>query len=429
MKHLLTVLMMMLILSLAVLGTGVAPVAVNDSYTGTEDTTLVIATAQGVLDGAGADTDAENDDLTAVVVANPQRGSVILNSDGSFTYTPQANFNGTDSFTYNAYDGTSNSASPATVIITVNAVNDVPVISNSNPASPVSINEGASQVFSVTATDVESATLSYTWVLDGATVAASGTSFTYAAPQVDANTNHTLTVRVSDGQGGEAIPTTWAITVANVVVPSGTPEEQRYDALQEDFDHFDDDYDDFRREYLDAIDDRDDSEERRYENKLEDLEEDVNDLQDDIDDLQDDVNDLSPRNRPLEDDVDGLQEDAEQLLDDIRDVLDKDGDGSDGTLASGYDGYSDSYFDASATSQAQQTASAYPPAGVSSTTGSTTGKRVVYQPLQLPADSLIPPPPQAQPSAAPTSLLLGLLVGGIVLIVAAITFMLLMLRR
>ena len=52
-----------------------------------------------------------------------------LNTDGSFEYIPNANFNGTDTFTYQANDGELNS-SPATVTITVNPVNDAPVASD-----------------------------------------------------------------------------------------------------------------------------------------------------------------------------------------------------------------------------------------------------------------------------------------------------------
>jgi VCBS repeat-containing protein len=52
-------------------------------------------------------------------------GSVVHNGDGTFTYTPDANFNGADSFTYTVSDG--ELADTATVNVTVNAVNDAPV--------------------------------------------------------------------------------------------------------------------------------------------------------------------------------------------------------------------------------------------------------------------------------------------------------------
>src|SRR5204863_423622 len=79
--------------------------------------------APGVL---GNDSDIEGDPLTAIVVAAPSNGTLTLNADGSFTYTPNANFNGVDFFTYKANDGSANS-NVATVTITVNAVDDVPV--------------------------------------------------------------------------------------------------------------------------------------------------------------------------------------------------------------------------------------------------------------------------------------------------------------
>ena len=73
--------------------------------------------AAGVLNN---DTDVEHDPLTAVLVSGPTHGTLSLNSDGSFAYTPAANFNGTDSFTYHANDGALDSAI-TTVAITVTA--------------------------------------------------------------------------------------------------------------------------------------------------------------------------------------------------------------------------------------------------------------------------------------------------------------------
>ena len=98
------------------------PVAENDTATTDEDTANDIA-APGVL---GNDTDIDDDSLTAVKVTDPAHGSVTLNDDGSFTYTPNANYSGPDSFTYKANDGTADS-NVATVSITVTAVNDAPV--------------------------------------------------------------------------------------------------------------------------------------------------------------------------------------------------------------------------------------------------------------------------------------------------------------
>ena len=91
------------------------------SYSTAEDTTLTV-NAPGVL---ANDNDPTATPLSAVLVSGPSHGTLTLNANGSFTYTPAANFNGTDSFTYRASDGTLTST-PATVTITVTAINDAP---------------------------------------------------------------------------------------------------------------------------------------------------------------------------------------------------------------------------------------------------------------------------------------------------------------
>ncbi|MCB8946035.1 MAG: cadherin-like domain-containing protein [Ardenticatenaceae bacterium] len=91
-----------------------APVAVADSYTTTEGITLTVS-APGVLDN---DSDGDGDGLTAVLDTATSNGTLTLNTDGSFTYVPDAGFAGTDSFTYHANDGTDDSDT-VTVTITV----------------------------------------------------------------------------------------------------------------------------------------------------------------------------------------------------------------------------------------------------------------------------------------------------------------------
>jgi VCBS repeat-containing protein len=102
-----------------------APIAMNDNYTTNEDQTLrVLDTTKGVL-ANDYDPD-EGDVLTAKLVKQPLHGTVSLNPNGTFIYTPQANFNGYDSFTYNATDGVLFSL-PAVVRIYVTSINDAPV--------------------------------------------------------------------------------------------------------------------------------------------------------------------------------------------------------------------------------------------------------------------------------------------------------------
>src|SRR5829696_5665145 len=98
-----------------------APTAADDSYGTAEDTARTV-NAPGVL---ANDSDPDGNPLSAVLVSGPTHGTLSLNADGGFTYTPAANYHGSDSFSYRASDGTLQSG-PATVTLTVSAVNDAP---------------------------------------------------------------------------------------------------------------------------------------------------------------------------------------------------------------------------------------------------------------------------------------------------------------
>ncbi len=98
------------------------PQAFDDNYNTNEDVALVTA-SPGVL---GNDNDPDGDPLTAVKVSDPAHGVLTLNSNGSFTYSPAASYNGPDSFTYKANDGSADS-NIATVKITVNPI-DPPAV-------------------------------------------------------------------------------------------------------------------------------------------------------------------------------------------------------------------------------------------------------------------------------------------------------------
>jgi nitrite reductase (NO-forming)/hydroxylamine reductase len=104
-------------------GVNTPPLASDNSYTVVKNTPLNIS-APGVL---GNDTDAEGDPLTAVLENDVSSGSLALNTNGSFDYTPNTDFTGQDSFTYFGHDGTNPSAASATVTISVEDTTPPPV--------------------------------------------------------------------------------------------------------------------------------------------------------------------------------------------------------------------------------------------------------------------------------------------------------------
>ncbi len=121
-----------------------------------EDTTVTI-------DVLANDTDPENDDLTVTSVSRPSSGSTTLNSDGTITYTPNANYSGSDRFTYRARDTGGLTSGVATVALTIRGVNDDPTF----PAATAerSVSESAEEDDNVgapvTATDIDGDDLTY----------------------------------------------------------------------------------------------------------------------------------------------------------------------------------------------------------------------------------------------------------------------------
>lgn len=99
-----------------------APVAHDDSFSVNEDSTLTLTSAALT----GNDTDVDNDTLTVTGVSNVGNGSAYV-SNGTLVFTPTTNFNGTTTLTYTMTDG-HGETSTANVTITVNPVNDTPVI-------------------------------------------------------------------------------------------------------------------------------------------------------------------------------------------------------------------------------------------------------------------------------------------------------------
>ncbi|WP_236175841.1 retention module-containing protein [Pseudomonas pseudonitroreducens] len=107
-------------ITITVTGTNDAPVAVPDTAHTNEDTAIRI-------DVLGNDTDAEHDALI-VTGASAGNGTVVINQDGSLSYTPKENFSGSDTITYSISDGKGGTSS-STVTVTIEAVADKPNLS------------------------------------------------------------------------------------------------------------------------------------------------------------------------------------------------------------------------------------------------------------------------------------------------------------
>jgi hypothetical protein len=203
------------------------PVAVDHAYVTNEDEPLVVS-APGVL---ANDTAALGNPLTATLMVQPTNGSVTLNPDGSFVYTPKAHFSGSDQFTYTASDGTL-ASSAATVTLSVNpnvaptldAIANPPAILEDSGPQTVSLTDitaggGATQSLTVTAVSSNPALIpnpSITYTSPGAT----GT-LTYT-PVVNESGAATITVLVGDdggtaNGGSDTTTQTFAVTVTPVV--------------------------------------------------------------------------------------------------------------------------------------------------------------------------------------------------------------------
>lgn len=172
-----------------------------------EDTALT-------LDLLAQASDVEGSTLTVNIVTGPAHGTLVENADGSFTYTPHADYNGGDSFTYRVNDGELDSAL-ATVSLTVTPVNDAPV------AGDASINTQEDQILTGNllsyGIDVDGDSLSAVVVnapAHGTLVLHADGSFTYT-PHADYNGSDSFTYRLSDGTLDSNLATV-TLTVAAV---------------------------------------------------------------------------------------------------------------------------------------------------------------------------------------------------------------------
>ncbi len=160
-----------------------------------------------------------NGALAKVTVATaPANGTVAVTAD-KLVYTPKANFNGKDSFTYVAEDTAGVKIAPTTVNVTVNAVNDAPTVTGGS----VSANEGETVVLTATGADVDGDALTYTWTQkSGPTISlnVAGNKATLVAPAVSSATTATFEVVAKDASASSA-PAVVTLNIADIPEKDG----------------------------------------------------------------------------------------------------------------------------------------------------------------------------------------------------------------
>lgn len=161
-------------------------------------------------------TDADGDSLTYSVSRTPTNGTTTI-SGSTVTYTPKANYNGTDSFVVTASDGKSGTATQ-TVNVTVTAVNDAPAFSASSQS--VSATAGTAKAITLAATDVDGDKLTYTVATPSkGSATISGSTLTYT-PTASASGTDSFVVTARDPSGATATQT------INVTVAGSTTTTQ-----------------------------------------------------------------------------------------------------------------------------------------------------------------------------------------------------------
>ncbi|HET9426511.1 MAG TPA: Ig-like domain-containing protein, partial [Gemmatimonadaceae bacterium] len=190
---------------------------VNDPPTANPDSLLVTEDTPATVNVFANDTDPDGPSSPTITgTSGGTLGTVSCAPTGGCTYTPNANANGSDSFTYTVFDGVSSSI--GTVTVTITAVNDAPV---ANPDSGTTTT-GAPIAIIVTSNDTDidggPLTASVSTPPANGTVACAGTTCTYTSNAGFVGTD-TFTYTVSDGNGGTASAT---VTI-NVITANAPP--------------------------------------------------------------------------------------------------------------------------------------------------------------------------------------------------------------
>ncbi len=182
--------------NITISGTNVPPAASNSTINVSEDTVY-----NGQLNGS----DPDGDPITYSIVSNGTKGSAILvdPSTGSFTYEPDTNENGSDSFTFVVNDGSVNSPM-ATVSVSISAINDAPLAES----AAITVSEDGQYEGMLTGTDVDGDSLTYSLASGsskGTVIIVDPTTgaFTYS-PDANATGSDSFFFKVHDGSLGSS---------------------------------------------------------------------------------------------------------------------------------------------------------------------------------------------------------------------------------
>ena len=185
--------------NIATVSLTIAPI--NDAPLASDATVTVVEDGSSLVDlvALASDVDSDSTSLVASIVAAPLHGQVVVNADGSFSYTAAPNYNGSDSFTYKVNDGELDS-NIATVTLIVTAVNDAPVATDAS----VTLSEDVTSRIDLVgfASDIDSATLtavSVTGPTHGSLTQNADGSYSYV-PEANYNGTDSFSYKVNDGE-------------------------------------------------------------------------------------------------------------------------------------------------------------------------------------------------------------------------------------
>ncbi|MCB8978743.1 MAG: tandem-95 repeat protein [Ardenticatenaceae bacterium] len=185
---------------------------VNDAPDTADDVATTDEDSSVVIDVLANDSDIEGDSLSITSLTTPAQGTATVNPDNTITYAPNANYFGTDSFSYSVADSQGGTAT-AMVTVTIEPVNDTPQAADDSVSTP----EDTAAVVNVLANDSDIdgdllTVLSATQPVNGTVIVNADQTITYT-PAPSFNGTDTFVYTVSDGAGGSASATV-SVTVS-----------------------------------------------------------------------------------------------------------------------------------------------------------------------------------------------------------------------